>query len=63
MQSHMRSGCFGVKFLKLAGCKSVNNSLQGFHAILKVIEKVLNFKIGFQDFDKVLNLAKMYIRY
>jgi len=27
------------------------------------IEKVLNFKIGFQDFEKVLNLAKMYIRY
>jgi len=27
------------------------------------IEKVLNFKIGFQDLEKVLNLAKMYIRY
>jgi len=25
--------------------------------------KVLNFKIGFQDLEKVLNLAKMYIRY
>jgi len=27
------------------------------------IEKVLNFKIGFQDLEKVLNLAKMYIGY
>jgi len=27
------------------------------------IENVLNFKIGFQDLEKVLNLAKMYIRY
>jgi len=27
------------------------------------IEKVLNFKIGFQDFEKVLNLAKMSLRY
>jgi len=27
------------------------------------IEKVLNFKIGFQDLEKVLNLAKMYIKY
>jgi len=27
------------------------------------IEKVLNFKIGFQDLEKVLNFAKMYIRY
>jgi len=25
--------------------------------------EVLNFKIGFQDFEKVWNLAKMYIRY
>jgi len=27
------------------------------------IEKVLHFKIGFQDLEKVLNFAKMYIRY
>jgi len=27
------------------------------------IKKVLNFKIGFQDLEKVLNFAKMYIRY
>jgi len=26
------------------------------------IEKLLNFKIGFQDLEKVFNLAKMYIR-
>jgi len=26
------------------------------------IEKILNFKTGFQDLEKVLNLAKMYIR-
>jgi len=25
--------------------------------------KVLNFKIGFQDLEKVLNFAKIYIRY
>jgi len=29
----------------------------------RVIEKVLNFKIGFQDLEKVLNFAKMCIRY
>jgi len=28
-----------------------------------VVLKVLNFKIGFQDLEKVLNFAKMYIRY
>jgi len=27
------------------------------------IEKVFNFEIGFQDLEKVLNLAKMYVRY
>jgi len=27
------------------------------------IDEVLNFKIGFQDLEKVLNFAKMYIRY
>jgi len=27
------------------------------------IEKVLNFEIGFQDLEKVLNLAKMFIKY
>jgi len=32
---------------------------QGSHAVLKV----LNFKIGFQDFEKVLNLAKLSLRY
>jgi len=33
--------------------------LQGSHMVLKV----LNLKSGFQDLEKVLNLAKMYIRY
>ena len=27
------------------------------------IEKVLNCEIGFQDLEKVLNLAKTYIKY
>jgi len=27
------------------------------------IEKVLNCEIGFQDLEKVLNLAKIYIKY
>jgi len=27
------------------------------------IKTVLNFKIGFQDLEKVLNLAKIYIKY
>jgi len=30
---------------------------------IESIEKVLNFKIGFQDLEKVLNLAIMCIRY
>jgi len=32
---------------------------QGFHAVLKV----LDFEICFQDLEKVLNLAKMFIKY
>jgi len=35
---------------------------KGSHTVLKV-EKVLNFKIDFQDLEKVLNLTKMYIWY
>ena len=35
------------------------STIQGSHAVLEV----LNFKIVFQDFEKVLNLAKMHIRY
>jgi len=30
---------------------------------IESIEKVLNCKIGFKDLEKVLNLAKMYIKY
>ena len=30
---------------------------------IESIEKVLNFKIVFQDLEKVVHLAKMYIRY
>ena len=32
---------------------------QGSHVVLKV----LNFEIGFQDLEKGLNLAKMFIKY
>jgi len=32
---------------------------QGSHAVLKV----LNCEIGFEDLEKVLNLAKMYVKY
>jgi len=35
----------------------------GFPRSIESIEKVLKFKIGFQDLEKVLNLAKMYIRF
>jgi len=35
----------------------------GFPCSIRSIAKVLKFKIGFQDLEKVLNLAKMYIRY
>ena len=38
-------------------------SLTGFPRGIESIKKVLNFKIGFQDIEKVSNLAKMYIRY
>ena len=37
--------------------------LSGFPRGIESTEKVLNFKIGFQDLEEVLNLAKMYIRY
>jgi len=30
---------------------------------IESIEKVLNCKISFQDLEKVLNLAKMYMKY
>jgi len=35
----------------------------GFPRGIESIEKVLNFKIGFQDLEKVLNLVKMSLRY
>jgi len=38
-------------------------SYAGFPRGIESIEKVLNYEIGFQDFEKVLNLAKTYIRY
>ena len=47
-------------------CSNLNSrswNLTGFLRGIESIEKVLNFKIGFQDLKKVLNLAKMYIRY
>jgi len=38
-------------------------SFTGFSRGIESIEKGLNFKIGFQDSEKVLNLAKMCIKY
>jgi len=35
----------------------------GFPRGIESIKKVLNFKIGFQDLEKVFNFTKMYIRY
>jgi len=37
--------------------------IPGFPHGIESIEKVLNFKISFQDLEKVLNLAKMPFRY
>jgi len=37
--------------------------ITGFPRGIERIEKVLKFKIVFQDLEKVMNLAKMYIRY
>jgi len=34
----------------------------GFPRAIESIEKALNCEIGFQDLEKVLNLAKIYIR-
>jgi len=34
---------------------------QGSHVVLRVLKKY--FKISFQDLEKVLNLAKVYIKY
>jgi len=41
----------------------VTNYVAGFPRGIESSERVLNFKIGFQDFEKVLNLAKMCIKY
>jgi len=40
-----------------------SNSYAGFQRGIESIEKVIDFKIGFQDFEKVLNFAKMHNRY
>jgi len=37
----------------------LTGGLQGSHVLLKV----LNYEIGFQDLEKVLNMAKMYMKY
>jgi len=42
---------------------STMSPFSGFPRGIESIEKVLNFEISFQDFEKVLNLAKMYIKY
>jgi len=38
-------------------------TLAGFPSGIESTEIVLNFKIGFQNLEKVLNFAKVYIRY
>jgi len=59
--------CLKTATIWLFWWRQVDNpapNLKGSHAVLKVcIEKVLNCKIGFQDFEIVLNLAKMYTKY
>jgi len=35
----------------------------GFPRGIESTEKALNFNVDFQDFEKVLNFAKMYFRY
>jgi len=42
------------------GFRKCVGTLAGFP---RGIEKVLNCEIGFQDLEKVLNLAKMHIKY
>jgi len=42
---------------------NVENKDTRFPRSIESFEKVLNFKIGFQDLEKVLNLAKMYMKY
>jgi len=37
--------------------------IPGFPRSIESIEEVFNFKSGFQDLEKVLKLAKMYIKY
>jgi len=39
------------------------NFTTGFPRGIESTEKVMNFKIDFQDLEKVLNFAKMYVRY
>jgi len=36
---------------------------RGFPRGIESIENVLNFEIGFQDLEKVLNFAKVYVMY
>jgi len=42
---------------------NVDVSYSGFPRSIESIEKELNFKIGFQDLEKVLKLAKIRIWY
>jgi len=39
--------------------KNFLQGCQGSHAVLKA----LNYEIGFQDLERVLNFAKMYIKH
>jgi len=49
-----------------AQCKKtivLEKIVTGFPHSIESIRKVLNFKIGFQDLEKVLKLAKICITY
>jgi len=69
IQNWWRSGLKNLDKFRIFINKFVRDHLYhqfnptGFPCSIESIEKVLNFKIGFQDLEKVLNLVKKYIRY
>jgi len=50
-------------FNRSKSCMSCHWHSPGFPRGFRSIEKVLNFKIVFQDLEKILNLAKMCKKY
>jgi len=66
----LREGGIVKKISKIFNRKSISRKdrilslilCEGSHAVLKVLE-VLDCEIGFQDLEKVLNLAKMCIKF